>query len=89
MNYRMRVKVNPSTSHVKLRWRTDHLKVNLTAPPEDGKANEQLIQIISDEFQISKSDVEIIVGERDEFKTLKMQNLDREQLVRRLNDLKG
>ncbi len=89
MNYRMKVKVNPSTSQIKLRWRTDHLKVNLTAPPEDGKANEQLIRILADEFQISKSDVEIVAGETEEFKTVKMENLDREQLVRRLNDLKG
>jgi hypothetical protein len=89
MEYRMTVKVNPGTSQLKAIWRGDHLKVNLLAPPEDGKANEQLISFIADTFGLSESDLEIVKGETSQHKTIILKNLDREVLVRKMNSLKG
>jgi len=40
------------------------VKIALTAPPVDGEANKQLIQFLSKLFQVKKSDVAIITGER-------------------------
>jgi uncharacterized protein len=37
-------------------------KVKLTAPPVDGEANEMLIKILADYFDVSKSQVGIIGG---------------------------
>jgi len=38
------------------------LKVKLTAPPVEGAANRQLIEVLSDHFGVRKSDIEILKG---------------------------
>lgn len=38
------------------------LKVKLTAPPVDGKANESLIELLSGEYKISKNKIKIVRG---------------------------
>lgn len=40
------------------------IKIALTAPPVDGEANKQLIQYLSRLFQVKKSDIDIVAGER-------------------------
>lgn len=37
-------------------------KVKLTAPPVDGKANELLIELLSEHFDVAKSAISIIGG---------------------------
>ncbi|MCX8070807.1 MAG: DUF167 domain-containing protein [Thermodesulfovibrionales bacterium] len=37
-------------------------KIGLHSPPVDGKANDELIEFLSDYFQVSKSNVTIIMG---------------------------
>ena len=37
-------------------------KVKLTSPPVDGKANEALIEILSDHFKVAKSNITIVGG---------------------------
>lgn len=39
------------------------LKVKVNAPPEDGKANKALVQLLSDYLNVKKKDVNIIKGE--------------------------
>lgn len=86
LNYKLKVKVNPNTSQKQVQWRGDHLKVNLTAPPEDGKANQQLLELLAEMFDLSTADLELVQGTTDEYKVIRMKNLDRETLVRVLND---
>jgi len=40
-----------------------HYKVKVTAVPEKGKANLQVIKLLSEYFKISKSKIEIIRGQ--------------------------
>jgi hypothetical protein len=37
-------------------------RVHLTAPPVDGKANEALIKLLAEHFNVSKSAIEIVGG---------------------------
>lgn len=39
-----------------------HLKIQVTAPPEDGKANEAIVKVLSDRFQVKRSQIEQISG---------------------------
>lgn len=89
MDYRMKIKANPGSSQNRAIWKGDFLKVNLTALPEEGKANQQLIELLSEKFDADKDDIEIIGGRSSENKTVMLYNLDREELVRKMNDLKG
>lgn len=40
----------------------DQLKLKVHAPPEDGKANDEIIRYISNFFSVRKNQVEIISG---------------------------
>lgn len=62
-----------------LGWITDAdgkpvLKIRVAAPPEDGKANAELIKFLSKQWDISKSMLEITGGESSRHKRLKIHN---------------
>lgn len=46
------------------------LKISVTAVPEDGKANEALIKLLSKELGLAKSSIRIVSGLTDRNKTL-------------------
>jgi len=48
------------------------LKVYLTAVPIDGKANKELIKLLSKELNINKSKISIIKGEKNKEKVLEI-----------------
>jgi uncharacterized protein (TIGR00251 family) len=50
----------------------DGIKVKVTAPPLQGKANEALIRFLAKEFGISSSRIEIIKGLHSREKTLRI-----------------
>ena len=53
----------------------DGIKVRITAPPIEGKANEALIRFLAKEFLISPSRIEILKGSRSREKTLKISGV--------------
>ncbi len=74
----LRVKVTPNSSKTKIVGKVfdeknqEHLKINLTAVPEDGKANEELVKFLSKVLKIPKSKIEILRGETSRVKTVKI-----------------
>ena len=48
----------------------DEIKISITAPPVDGKANAYLIKYIAKQFAVAKSSVSIIKGELNRHKTV-------------------
>lgn len=52
----------------------DAIKIRLTAPPVDGKANAHLIKFLASEFGVSKSQVTILKGETSRQKRLQIDN---------------
>lgn len=50
----------------------DGIKVKVTAPPLEGKANEALIRFLSKELGISPSCIEMIKGHHSREKTLRI-----------------
>lgn len=53
---------------------TDSLKVRITAPPVDGKANAHLIKFLAKAFGVPKSQVELIKGCTGRDKRLAIDN---------------
>lgn len=51
----------------------DSLKIRITAPPVDGKANEHIIKWFSKLFKVPKGDIEILQGELGRKKTLRIR----------------
>lgn len=65
------------------------LKIRISAPPVDGKANERLTEVIAKAFGVSKSSVEIIKGHTSRLKTVRITGITMEDygsLVSKLGD---
>jgi uncharacterized protein len=50
----------------------DGIKVKVTAPPIEGKANEALIKFLAKEFKISASSIEILKGHNSREKIIRI-----------------
>lgn len=50
------------------------LRVYLTAVPVDGKANKELIKLLSKELDISKSKISILKGEKNKEKIIEIND---------------
>jgi len=76
------IKVEPRSSHPGIAGPYgEGLKVKLTSPPVEGRANEELIEILAKEFKISKKDVEIISGKKSKNKIVRLLGVkSREEL---------
>ncbi len=64
------------------------IKVKITSPPVDGKANKALIEYLSKNFKIPKTSFKIIKGETSKDKTLMVSVTDEEKLQNLRNFLK-
>lgn len=64
----------------------DAIKIKIKAPPQDGKANEELIEFISDKLGIKKSRVKISHGEKSRNKVLSIEydNIPVEDIIEKL-----
>ncbi len=52
------------------------LKVRVTAPPENGKANKALIKLLSSYYDTPKSGIMIVSGETSRYKTIEINRRD-------------
>ena len=62
----------------------ESLKVALTAPPVDGKANAELCKFLADKAGLSKSCVQILSGETSRTKVILFTGIDLPVLKERL-----
>lgn len=53
----------------------DALKVKLTSPPVEGKANKELVEVLAKECGIRKSDVEIVSGKSSKNKLVRIAGI--------------
>ncbi len=58
-----------------------HLKIKISAPANENKANEELIKFLSKELKISKSQIKLVKGEKNKEKKILIQNLNENTLV--------
>ena len=83
---RVRLRVKPNASRSKILGtvlRADgltYLEVAVTAPPEDGKANKSIIELLAKSWKIKKSDISIISGEHSRDKVVLV--LDNNSLIK-------
>ncbi len=56
------------------------LKVKLNSPPVDGAANAELVKLLAKEFDVSKSQVEILNGKTSKLKQVKISGANKNAL---------
>ena len=55
----------------------DSLKISLTAPPVDGKANQAVIEFFSDILKVPRASITIASGETGRVKLIRIAGVDR------------
>jgi uncharacterized protein (TIGR00251 family) len=57
------------------------LKIRLTAPPVDGRANESLRRLLADRLKVPLSAVRIVAGEKSRTKRVAISGVTRDQVL--------
>lgn len=60
------------------------VRIRLTAPPVEGKANEALIEFLAELLGVAKSRLEIVAGHKGRDKLVTVLDLDAETVQKRL-----
>ncbi|MGH7793187.1 MAG: DUF167 domain-containing protein [Thermodesulfobacteriota bacterium] len=77
----LEIQVQPRSSRDEISgFQNGRVKVKVTAPPEGGKANEKLREIIGKAFGVAKSKVEIVRGETSRLKTIRIHGVSKDEL---------
>jgi hypothetical protein len=75
------IQVLPRSSQCKLvGFQGDFLKIKITAPPVDGRANEECIRFLADILGIKKDQVHILGGLKAKKKTIAIQGLTKKDV---------
>jgi len=65
----------------------DGIRVKVTAPPVEGKANEALIRFLSKKLGVSPSSIEILKGNHSREKTLRVSGISDQEWVAKLQTI--
>lgn len=79
------VKLIPNASKDEITGYTeDYIKVRISAPPNENKANKKLISFISDWLDTAKSNISIASGDKSRLKKILIKNFKTEDLVQKI-----
>jgi len=70
---RLNVRVAPNAKQNKIVSEPNRLKVYLTVPPIEGKANKALIKLLAEHFKIKKNQITIVKGKKSRDKVLRVR----------------
>jgi len=68
----LNVRVIPNARKNEIKQEENCWKVYLTAPPEKGKANKLLIELLSLKFKVKKKQIKIVRGEKSRHKIVEI-----------------
>lgn len=60
------------------------VRIRLTAPPVDGKANEALVEFLSDALDLPKRSIDIVSGETGRTKIVRVDGIETDVAIARL-----
>ena len=87
---RLRVRIRPGASRAGVVGRHGtSWKVRVTAPPEHGKANEALLDLLAETLAIRRANVELVAGAGSRDKVVVLRGLDEGEAERRLASAAG
>ena len=88
-NTKLKIRVTPRAKRDEVYYILEDgtVKVRLTAPPVDGKANKALIEYFSVIFEIPRSRIEILSGFKSRNKLVSIQGMDSVEIYNKLNGI--
>ncbi len=57
----------------------DIIKIKVTSPPVDGKANKAVVDLLAKQLKVSKKDIQIISGEKSRNKKIRIYGISRSE----------
>ncbi len=82
---RLKIKVVPGASRSEVAGVTgDRLRIRIAAPPEDGRANRSLAELLASMLGIRPRDIEVVSGHASPAKTVLIRGITAEQARRAL-----
>jgi uncharacterized protein (TIGR00251 family) len=81
---RIGVRLTPRSTHEAIELDGDALRVRVTAPPADGRANVALERLLAERLGIPRTAVHIVVGRSSRQKIVEIDGLDEVQIRSRL-----
>jgi len=83
----MKVKVVPGSSRDEIvGWLGDALKIKVMAPPEKGRANEAVVQMLAERLVVPADTVSVISGHSSASKVIAIIGMDDEMLKKALGE---
>ncbi len=81
----VKVKIVPCSSKNKIVGvYNDALKITVTTPPVEGKANKKCIAYLAKCFDVAKSKIEIISGKNSKNKLIKIYDISQEKFLEKI-----
>ena len=82
---RITVKVHPRAARTALTGRLgEAYKLDLAAPPADGKANQECIRFFADLAGVPRARIRVVTGQTSRIKLIEVGGLSQEELERHL-----
>jgi uncharacterized protein (TIGR00251 family) len=82
---RIRLRVSPGSRKTELAGRYgDGWKVRVTAAPEGGRANDAVLELLSERVGLPRRALSIVSGQTSRDKVVEMTGIDRHEAERRL-----
>ena len=82
---RVKVKVVPGSSRDEIvGWLGDALKIKVMAPPEKGRANEAVVEMLADRLGLSADDITVVSGHSSPSKVIAINCMDDEIVTQAL-----
>ena len=82
MDFTFQIRVQPGASKNEVVGTPEGAKVRLQAPAVEGKANKACVQFLSKALKIPKRRIAIIRGEHARVKTIRVTEVDGEEVAR-------
>ena len=84
---RLRLRVSPGARRSELVGRHgDGWKVRVTAPPEDGRANDAVLDLLARRLDLPRRSLSIVSGHTAREKVVRMEGINRAESERRLEE---
>ena len=82
---RITVKVHPRAKRTRIAGRVgDAYKLELAAPPTDGKANDECVRFLAEVAAVPRARVRIVLGLTSRTKVVEIEGMPQETLLERL-----